>query len=130
MQLRFVASDSTRPGQYLDGGSLIEAALDDIRLWEEIPASVDDIEGVSNFRVYPNPASSMANLSFMTQAKLEDVSVEIVNHMGQVVFTHQIAIVEDHFRMPIDVSSLAAGIYHVTISSGGRMNSKKLSIQK
>jgi len=130
MQLRFVASDSTRPGQYLDGGSLIEAALDDIRLWEEIPASVDDIEGVSNFRVYPNPASSMANLSFMTQAKLEDVSVEIVNHMGQVVFTHQIAIVEDHFRMPIDVSSLAAGIYHVTISSGGRTNSKKLSIQK
>ena len=130
MMLRFVASDSTRPGQYLNGGSLVEAALDDIRLWEEIPASVDDIEGVSNFRVYPNPASTMANLSFVAQVELEDVDVEIVNHMGQVVFTHQVARVEDQFRLQIDVSGLAAGIYHVTIRSGGHFNNKKLSIQK
>ena len=29
-QIRFVASDSIRPGQELDGGSLIEAAIDDL----------------------------------------------------------------------------------------------------
>ena len=36
MQLRFVASDSTHLGQYLDGGSLIEAAIDDLYLWDGI----------------------------------------------------------------------------------------------
>jgi len=32
-QIRFIASDSIRPGQNLDGGSLVEAALDDLQLW-------------------------------------------------------------------------------------------------
>ncbi len=34
IQLKFIASDSTRLGQYLDGGSLIEAAVDDLVLYE------------------------------------------------------------------------------------------------
>ena len=36
VQLKFIASDSIRPGQYLDGGSLIEAAVDDLYLYESI----------------------------------------------------------------------------------------------
>jgi len=34
IQIRFIASDSLRPGQNLDGGSLIEAAIDDLMLYE------------------------------------------------------------------------------------------------
>ena len=34
IQLKFIASDSLRPGQNLDGGSLIEAAVDDLKLYE------------------------------------------------------------------------------------------------
>jgi len=34
VQLRFIASDSLHPGQNLDGGSLIEAAIDDLMLYE------------------------------------------------------------------------------------------------
>ena len=34
VQLKFIASDSLRPGQYLDGGSLVEAAVDDLYLYE------------------------------------------------------------------------------------------------
>ena len=34
VQLKFIASDSTRLGQYLDGGSLVEAAIDDLYLHE------------------------------------------------------------------------------------------------
>ena len=44
VQLKFIASDSTRLGQYLDGGSLIEAAVDDFSLYEELTSSnVNDI---------------------------------------------------------------------------------------
>ena len=39
-QIRFIASDSIRLGQYLDGGSLVEAALDDLQLWD-VELSVD-----------------------------------------------------------------------------------------
>ncbi|MEE2931177.1 MAG: hypothetical protein VX370_01455 [Bacteroidota bacterium] len=34
VQLKFIASDSIRSGQYLDGGSLIEAAVDDLYMYE------------------------------------------------------------------------------------------------
>ena len=34
VQLKFIASDSIRPCQNLDGGSLIEAAVDDLMLYE------------------------------------------------------------------------------------------------
>ena len=34
VQLKFIASDSLRLGEYLDGGSLIEAAVDDLFLYE------------------------------------------------------------------------------------------------
>ena len=34
VQLKFIASDSLRPGQNLDGGSLVEAAVDDLVLYD------------------------------------------------------------------------------------------------
>ena len=48
VQLKFIASDSTRLGQYLDGGSLIEAAVDDLMLYEAQAGatSVTDIQGI------------------------------------------------------------------------------------
>ena len=39
VRVKFIASDSTHLGQYLDGGSLIEAAVDDFSLYEEVNTS-------------------------------------------------------------------------------------------
>ena len=39
VRLKFIASDSIRPGQNLDGGSLIEAAVDDLYLYETVGGS-------------------------------------------------------------------------------------------
>ena len=36
--IRFIASDSTTVGEYLDGGSLVEAAVDDIVLYDAADA--------------------------------------------------------------------------------------------
>ena len=45
VQLKFIASDSIRLGQYLDGGSLIEAAVDDLVLYEgqETSTSINNV---------------------------------------------------------------------------------------
>ncbi|MBL4705031.1 MAG: T9SS type A sorting domain-containing protein, partial [Flavobacteriales bacterium] len=130
MVMRFVVSDSIRPGEYLDGGSLIESALDDIRLWDNSATSVDEIDGLSGYSLYPNPATQTVNLSFFTAFLLEDVQIEVVNNMGQVVFVTTVAHAEETVRMPLDVSSWAAGLYHVSIKYDGKVNSKILSVQK
>lgn len=56
-QMRFVASDSTTIGEYLDGGSLIEAAVDDIVLYDLAqPESVSESAvSKSGPVLYPNP---------------------------------------------------------------------------
>jgi hypothetical protein len=56
-QMRFIASDSTTLGEYLDGGSLVEAALDDIILYDA--ANPDGVSEVTNNQIsgFPNPAA-------------------------------------------------------------------------
>ncbi len=45
VRVKFIASDSLRPGQNLDGGSLIEAAVDDFSLYDE--QSTSDIKDLT-----------------------------------------------------------------------------------
>jgi hypothetical protein len=56
-QMRFIASDSTTVGEYLDGGSLIEAALDDIILYDLAETQNVDFDTQSHSQVsgFPNP---------------------------------------------------------------------------
>ncbi len=53
VRVKFIASDSLRIGQNLDGGSLIEAAVDDFSLYEEVStASISNTnDGVDNRRL-------------------------------------------------------------------------------
>ena len=48
VQLKFIASDSIRPGQNLDGGSLIEAAVDDLHLYESLGNGTSIEQNVSD----------------------------------------------------------------------------------
>ena len=58
-QMRFIASDSTTIGEYLDGGSLIEAALDDIILYDLAePENVSEVAS-SSVAGFPNPAREL-----------------------------------------------------------------------
>ena len=48
VQLKFIASDSIRPGQNLDGGSLIEAAVDDLYLYESLGNGTNIEQNISD----------------------------------------------------------------------------------
>ena len=48
VQLKFIASDSIRPGQNLDGGSLIEAAVDDLHLYESLGNGTNIEQNISD----------------------------------------------------------------------------------
>ena len=48
VQLKFIASDSIRPGQNLDGGSLIEAAVDDLYLYESLVSGTNIEQNISD----------------------------------------------------------------------------------
>ena len=83
-QVKFVASDSTRPGEYLDGGSLVEAALDDISIWDVNDWSSIEENAVFKVSLFPNPAENSIRLNF--SGKLDAMSTfEIRNQLGQLI---------------------------------------------
>ncbi len=83
------------------------------------PVSMKEQEHDAVFSLYPNPAASEINLSFKN---LTAADIEISDVYGKTVLSTTI---ENNKGMPIDVSTFAAGIYFVKLSSDGRSTVKK-----
>ena len=62
--MRFIASDSTTVGEYLDGGSLVEGALDDIILYDVVDpySSTSDLDDATDIVLMPNPSFNVVRL--------------------------------------------------------------------
>lgn len=110
IRLKFIASDSVRLGQELDGGSLIEAALDDVELWNENDVSA--IDGTVPGRVsamWPVPANDQLNVSLRT-ASTEPVRLEVVDLTGRTVLQRSVRPTSVGM-LQMDVRGLAGGEY-------------------
>ncbi len=80
-----------------------------------MPVSIDEIEGLSIFNVYPNPASSYTQIE-LAFASTTDIRLEIINVLGQVIYEQNETDVEQAIY-PIDTQSYPSGIYFVRIST-------------
>ena len=131
-KMKFHASDSIRAGQNLDGGSLIEAALDDIVLWENSdPNGVEALlEDAMGFSVYPNPASSMVNVD-VTLPEADNVSIIVIDAVGQQVINESVGRVPaGRHRFDVGTSELAPGVYFVNLEVDGKRFVRKLNVQR
>ena len=109
-QMRFIASDSTTVGEYLDGGSLVEAALDDIILYDVVPL-VDDVtnlEALSTLKVSPNPSSH----TIYIEGSLANTPVQIFDMKGGLIYEGKTRATGD---LSLDVSSFSPGFYNIQL---------------
>ena len=127
--IRFIASDSTTVGEYLDGGSLVEAAVDDIVLYDAADAvepgdPTDNIaEAVhSRIQAIPNPASAVVLL----KGWMVTSTVQILDLQGREV--HQ-ARTDGLGQISVDVSDWPVATYIVKgWSQEGRSTEVKLEV--
>jgi len=122
IRMRFIASDSTRPGQYLDGGSLVEAALDDFAIYElttpnDISESIESDEGLL---LWPNPAvSSLIATISLDEPAMVTLSVFDVN--GKLCHSEsKVQINSSNQQISLDLSKLSPGLYSVEVALEGR----------
>lgn len=112
IRLKFIASDSVRLDQDLEGGSLVEAAIDDIELWSAAaPDFISERDQERVLGVWPSPTSGQLNVEVRI-ANEPGMAVEILDFTGRVVLAPR-AVLQDMVRL--DVTGLADGQYVVRL---------------
>ena len=125
-----MTSDSLITGAYLNGGSLIEGAIDDYYLYEQAAVGIDENTSVAFVSVFPNPATNLINISYELLSN-EDVVIEMTNNIGQVVYSKSMA--ENNLgrhTLKIETSEFAAGIYQLNIKTGKKDHVQKVAVMK
>lgn len=83
----------------------------------------------SSLSIYPNPTNDIANIAIeLTEGAT--VSVEIINTLGQVVYTNgQAELAAGQHILPVSVADFAAGIYTVKTTVNGVVQTELLSVK-
>jgi hypothetical protein len=130
VQVRFVAEDSVITGANLNGGSLVEAAIDDFYLYEEGSVGVDENNAVSAVSIYPNPATNMVTINY-DLIKNESLVIEMYNQLGALVYTKSISNpgIGNH-NLKIETAEYAMGLYTLNVKTATNNFVRKVSIVK
>jgi len=98
--------------------------------------TVDTCVGIHNFefinglKIYPNPNTGKFNIE-MDIAEAENFELRIFNNLGQEIFTEKLTQFKGIYEKEIDLSTYAAGLYNLQLSSGNeRIISNKIVFEK
>ena len=124
--IRFIASDSTTVGEYLDGGSLVEAAVDDIVLYdaadavEPVDPSDNVIEGEEpQVAALPNPS----NTSVLLEGWMATSTVQILDMQGRQVHRER---ADGLGQLRMDVSTWPVATY---LAKGWSQNGRRAQLK-
>lgn len=128
-QMRFIASDSLHIGQNLDGGSLIEGAMDDLFFYEEAEEiGVQELEGLASLVLYPNPVSNDLVVKAALTERME-AGVRVIDVTGrEVIGTKQVSLPGGTSTIRLDVRMLDAGAYLFLMSDGEKLLQRQFSV--
>ena len=85
-------------------------------------------ERSDDFRLYPNPNAGIFNVAIQLAEK-GDVVINIVNLIGQEIFSKELKQIEGSHIQPIDIGDFPSGIYQIIILSEKRVLNEKVVLQ-
>lgn len=94
----------------------------------EVVTAILPENGMSIGELYPNPSSGSFFLPVAVDAETE-LDVDVVNMLGQSVFTKAYQLQAGYQQVMISLDALAKGVYQVNLSLAGKHLSKKLVLQ-
>jgi hypothetical protein len=126
VKIRFVAEDSLNPALTLNGGSIVEAAIDDIALYEEGTLGIEETT-ITYMQAYPNPSSGDLTVKFDVAAA-QQMNVTLVNAIGQVVYNENYEAASGANRIKLNTSQYPAGIYMLCLRNGKNVRTEKITL--
>ena len=87
--------------------------------------NVEDI--IIDFKVFPNPNSDILNIYFKSKTK-ENYAVEMINPMGQIIFSDEVEDFKNDYQKYIDIKSLPRGTYFIVVKNKNGVHSKQVNL--
>jgi hypothetical protein len=81
----------------------------------------------NNVSIYPNPTSGIFTIALNGYAN-NSFNVNVVNTVGQVVYSSTITVNADNYTQTVDLSNVASGIYQVNLSNETTILNYSLSV--
>jgi hypothetical protein len=117
--VKFAATNDYGNNLYMDNINLSETATS-IKIIDANFASVE---------MFPNPSSTETSLQ-INLINSSDVTINVLNNVGQVVYQNKSLLNAGSNSVNIDTRNFAAGIYNVVVASQDGSVTKKLSVVK
>ncbi len=105
-----------------DQGHLVEAGFDGFFVKEGQPSSVNNIEGLNEFKVLPNPFNDNLRLNIDSERD-NKFELRLVNVNGQTVLKQ---LVSNNGAIELNTENLESGAYFIQLSDGKSTVYKKL----
>jgi len=116
----------------IDSG-LVYQWLDDVEIWDSIPANVTGIHeqssgGLYTIKVYPNPANNEIKVVWDSKANTQVSTISITNLMGQWVYSKTISGNQEG-QITVNTSNFPDGIYFIELTGSKEKSVKKIIVQ-
>ena len=94
-----------------------------------ITVGVEELMGIANVLVYPNPTSADVFVSFDNQNG-NAINIEVVDQLGRLVYTNSATQMIGFNTIGLDLSSVSDGMYSVLLHSGNNTITKRIIVKK
>lgn len=94
--------------------------------WTSAGAGINEISGVGNIALYPNPATTSLKVQMDLEEKFEG-TINILDISGRVIYTSNVNSNVGVFTENIDISSFASGFYLIKFNGNNGQISMKFS---
>ena len=111
------------------GGSTIDDAIANGYVEGTVVVGIEELSHiVSNFEIYPNPATDLTNINLVLENQ-QRVTLQIIDIAGKVVRRKDYGQLNGAYTLPIGLNDLESGIYFVNLLIGNRAITQKLIIK-
>lgn len=122
VRFRFVAQD-------INPGSIVEAAIDDIRLHEQSPAtSVEENRMLNAAQVYPNPTDGLLYLQLHVN-EATAIKIQLRNSLGQLMLQESLQMEAGVQQHQMQLMHLPAGIYFLQLNSTNGQSVRRVVVR-
>jgi PKD repeat protein len=94
-----------------------------------ITASVEEVMGISNLNVYPNPTSNEVFVNFENQNG-NAISIELVDQLGRVIYTSEEFNSTGFNTIELNLANVSDGMYSVLVHSMNNTITKRIVVKK